>query len=77
MATSMADFAAQNNGVWDRWLHLGAPTLVMTGDPAAPTLATWYAMGVRNFDARAAFDSLYRQATVQNPDALSDAGCPG
>ncbi|MET0423272.1 MAG: GH92 family glycosyl hydrolase, partial [Actinoplanes sp.] len=77
MATSMLDFAAQNNGIWDRWLHLGAPTHVMTGDPAAPTLATWYAQGVRNFDARAALDSLVEQATVQNPDALSDAGCPG
>ncbi|MEU8612658.1 GH92 family glycosyl hydrolase [Actinoplanes sp. NPDC048791] len=77
MAQSMLDFAAQNNGIWDRWLHLGAPTHVMTGDPAAPTLATYYAMGARNFDARAALDSLVRQATVQNPDALSDAGCPG
>ncbi|MEV6303394.1 GH92 family glycosyl hydrolase [Actinoplanes sp. NPDC051861] len=77
MATSMLDFAAQNNGVWDRWLHLGAPTHVMTGDPAAPTLATWYALGVRNFDTTAALNSLVRQATVQNPDALSDAGCPG
>ncbi|GIM92413.1 GH92 family glycosyl hydrolase [Paractinoplanes toevensis] len=76
MATSMLDFAAQNNGIWDRWLHLGAPTHVMTGDPAAPTLATWYAMGAR-FDSLAALDSLVRQATVQNPDALSDAGCPG
>jgi predicted alpha-1,2-mannosidase len=77
MATSMMDFAAQNNGIWDRWLHLGAPTHVMTGDPAAPTLATWYALGVRNFDASSALNSLVRQATVQNPDALSDAGCPG
>ncbi|MEU8231370.1 GH92 family glycosyl hydrolase [Actinoplanes sp. NPDC048967] len=77
MAQSMLDFAAQNNGIWDRWLHLGAATHVMTGDPAAPTLATYYAMGARNFDARAALDSLVRQATVQNPDALSDAGCPG
>ncbi|MFC7529797.1 GH92 family glycosyl hydrolase [Actinoplanes sp. GCM10030250] len=77
MATSMTDFAAQNNGIWDRWLHLGAPTHVMTGDPAAPTLATWYAMGVRNFDTAAALDSLVKQATVQNPEALSDAGCPG
>lgn len=77
MATSMLDFAAQNNGIWDRWLHLGAPTHVMTGDPAAPTLATFAAMGVRGFDSRAALDSLVRQATVQNPDALSDAGCPG
>jgi predicted alpha-1,2-mannosidase len=77
MAQSMLDFATQNKGIWDRWLHLGAPTHVMTGDPAAPTLATYYAMGARNFDVRGALDSLVRQATVQNPDALSDAGCPG
>jgi len=77
MAQSMIAFAEQNRGIWDRWLHLGAPTHVMTGDPAAPTLATWYAQGVRNFDADGALNSLYKQATVQNPDALSDAGCPG
>lgn len=77
MATSMMDFANQDNGIWDRWLHLGAPTHVMTGDPSAPTLATWYAQGVRNFDAGAALNSLVRQATVQNPNALSDLGCPG
>ena len=77
MAQSMIAFADQNRGIWDRWLHLGAPTHVMTGDPAAPTLATWYAQGVRNFDADGALNSLYRQATVQNPDALSDIGCPG
>ncbi|MBT2501836.1 GH92 family glycosyl hydrolase [Curtobacterium sp. ISL-83] len=77
MAQSMLRFAEQNGGVWDRWLHLGAPTHVMTGDPSAATLATWYAMGVRNFDVRAAYDSLRKQATVQNADALSDVGCPG
>ncbi|MFN8082523.1 MAG: GH92 family glycosyl hydrolase [Kineosporiaceae bacterium] len=77
MAQSMLDFAKQNGGVWDRWLQLGAPTHVMTGDPAAATLATWYAMGVRRFDVKAAFDSLTRQATVQNRNALSDIGCPG
>jgi predicted alpha-1,2-mannosidase len=49
----------------------------MTGDPSAATLATFYAMGVRNFDYKGAFDSLVRQATVPNPDELSDAGCPG
>ena len=77
MAQSMLAFANQNRGIWDRWLHLGAPTHVMTGDPAAPTLATFAAMGVTNFDARAAFASLYRQATVQNPEALDTRGCPG
>ncbi|PZF15239.1 glycoside hydrolase family 92 protein [Curtobacterium sp. MCPF17_011] len=77
MAQSMLRFAQQNGGVWDRWLHLGAPTHVMTGDPSAATLATWYAMGVRNFDVQAAYQSLKRQATVENADAESEIGCPG
>jgi predicted alpha-1,2-mannosidase len=76
-ATSMLDFANQNGGIWDRWLHLSAPVHVMAGDPAAPTLATWAAYGVDNFDANAAFASLVKQATVQNPDALSAIGYPG
>jgi predicted alpha-1,2-mannosidase len=73
----MLAYAQQDGGIWDRWLHLGAGAHVMTGDPAAPTLATFAAMGVRNFDAQAAFDSLYKQATMQNPKALDTAGCPG
>jgi len=77
MATSLYDFALQNGGIWDRWLHLGAPTHVMTGDPAAPTLATWAAYGANNFDQNATFDSLVTQATVQNAFALSDQGLDG
>ncbi|TDD58755.1 glycoside hydrolase family 92 protein [Kribbella antibiotica] len=76
-AQSMYQFAQQNKGVWDRWLHNNGPTHVMTGDPAAPTLATFTAMGVRNFDVRGAFESLARQARVQNADAENDGGCLG
>ncbi|MDH6622452.1 putative alpha-1,2-mannosidase [Streptomyces sp. LBL] len=76
-AQSLYNFARQNGGVWDRWVHLSGATHVMTGDPSAATLATFYAMGVRNFDYEGAFDSLVRQATVPHPDGLSDAGCPG
>ncbi|WP_350275495.1 GH92 family glycosyl hydrolase [Kribbella sp. HUAS MG21] len=76
-AQSMYQFAQQNKGIWDRWLHNNGPTHVMTGDPAAPTLATFAAMGVSNFDVRGAFDSLVHQARVQNPDAENDGGCPG
>ncbi|MFJ9208257.1 GH92 family glycosyl hydrolase [Streptomyces sp. NPDC102264] len=76
-AQSLFNFAKQNDGVWDRWVHISGATHVMTGDPTAATLATFYAMGVRNFDAEGAFDSLYRQAAVPHPDGLSDAGCPG
>ncbi|WP_240529161.1 GH92 family glycosyl hydrolase [Streptomyces antioxidans] len=76
-AQSLLNFARRNGGVWDRWVHISGATHVMTGDPSAATLATFYAMGVRNFDAKGAFDSLYRQATVPHPDGLSDKGCPG
>ncbi|MEU6619767.1 GH92 family glycosyl hydrolase [Streptomyces litmocidini] len=76
-AQSLYNFAKQNGGVWDRWVHISGATHVMTGDPSAVTLATFYAMGVRNFDYDGAFDSLYKQATVPHPDGLSDAGCPG
>jgi predicted alpha-1,2-mannosidase len=76
-AQSLYNFSRQNGGVWDRWVHVSGATHVMTGDPSAATLATFYAMGVRNFDYQDAFDSLVRQATVPHPDGLSDAGCPG
>ncbi|GAA1617163.1 GH92 family glycosyl hydrolase [Kribbella sancticallisti] len=76
-AQSMYQFAQQNKGIWDRWLHNNGPTHVMTGDPAAPTLATFAAMGVRNFDAEGAYASLLKQATVQNEEAENDGGCPG
>ncbi|SFJ81867.1 alpha-1,2-mannosidase, putative [Amycolatopsis sacchari] len=76
-AQSLYNLAQQNGGVWDRWVHVNGPTHVMTGDPSAPTVAGFYAMGVRNFDVRGAFESLYRQATVPNPAGLSDKGCPG
>jgi predicted alpha-1,2-mannosidase len=76
-AQSLYNLAGQNGGVWDRWVHVNGPTHVMTGDPSAPTLAGFYALGVRNFDVRGAFDSLVAQATVPHPSGLSDAGCPG
>ncbi|WP_327712691.1 GH92 family glycosyl hydrolase [Streptomyces sp. NBC_00464] len=76
-AQSLYNFARQNGGVWDRWVHVNGATHVMTGDPTAATLATFYAMGVRNFDYEGAYESLARQATVPVDDGLSDAGCPG
>ncbi|MET7678629.1 GH92 family glycosyl hydrolase [Streptomyces seoulensis] len=76
-AQSLYNFARQNGGVWDRWVHISGATHVMTGDPSAATLATFYAMGVRDFDYRGAYASLVHQATVPTPDDVSDAGCPG
>ncbi|MBB4688633.1 putative alpha-1,2-mannosidase [Amycolatopsis jiangsuensis] len=76
-AQSLFNYAKQNDGVWDRWVHVNGATHVMTGDPSAATLATFYAMGVRSFDYRGAFSSLYAQATAARPEGLQDAGCPG
>lgn len=76
-AQSLLEISRRNGGVWDRWVHITGPTHVMTGDPSAPAIAGMYAMGARNFDVRAAYDSLLRQATVPHPDGLSDKGCPG
>lgn len=76
-AQSLFNFAKQNGGVWDRWVHISGATHVMTGDPSAVTLATFYAMGVRNFDYNGAFTSLYNQATVPHADGMSSAGCSG
>ncbi|MFD8914825.1 GH92 family glycosyl hydrolase [Streptomyces sp. NPDC059575] len=76
-AQSLYNFARQNGGVWDRWVHISGATHVMTGDPSAATLATFYAMGIRNFDYNGAYASLVHQATVPTPADLSDAGCPG
>ncbi|MFJ9391236.1 GH92 family glycosyl hydrolase [Nocardioides sp. NPDC101246] len=76
-ARSLHAYSRQHGGVWDRWVHLSGWTHVMTGDPSAPTLAGFYALGVRNFDAAGAYESLVRQATVPHPDGLSSYGCPG
>ena len=76
-AQSLLNLSRQRGGVWDRWVHVNGATRVMTGDPSAPTLAGMHALGVRNFEVGAAFDSLVRQASVPHPDSLSDYGCPG
>lgn len=82
-AQSLYNFAKQNKqrtqdpDVWDRWIHINGPTHVMSGDPSAATLATFYAMGVRNFDYYGAFESLYRQATTPAAEENSTVGCIG
>ncbi|WP_394618296.1 GH92 family glycosyl hydrolase [Lentzea sp. JNUCC 0626] len=76
-AQSLLEISRRNGDLWDRWVHITGPTHVMTGDPSAPAIAGMYAMGARDFDVRAAYDSLLRQATVPHPDGLSDKGCPG
>ncbi|WP_328646742.1 GH92 family glycosyl hydrolase [Amycolatopsis sp. NBC_00348] len=75
-AQSLYNFAGQNGGEWDRWLHDNGGTHVMSGDPSAPALAGMYAFGARGFDVQGAFGSLTRAATVPTANDTRDAGCP-
>ena len=51
------------SGCLPRWPYANAQTNVMVGDPAAPIIASAYALGARGFDARAALRALVRGAT--------------
>lgn len=76
VAQSLLNQAIQNGGEWDRWTHNSGITHVMNGDPAAPAIADVLAFGGRDFNARAAYQSLLKAATVPTANDLSDEGCP-
>ncbi|HEV2135986.1 MAG TPA: GH92 family glycosyl hydrolase [Terracidiphilus sp.] len=76
VAQSLLNQANQNAGEWDRWTHNSGITHVMNGDPAAPAIADILAFGGRNFDARAAYRSLLRAATIPTAHDFSNEGCP-
>jgi len=75
VAQSLLNQANQNGGEWDRWTHNAGITHVMNGDPAAPAIADILAFGGKNFDAKAAYQSLLRAATVPTAHDLSKDGC--
>ncbi|GIF21820.1 putative alpha-1,2-mannosidase [Actinoplanes tereljensis] len=75
-AQSLFNYATQRDGEWDRWLLQHGKTAVMSGDPAAATIAAIYAFGARDFDARGALKSLVHAATVPTANDESDLGCP-
>ncbi|MEU1542947.1 GH92 family glycosyl hydrolase [Actinacidiphila glaucinigra] len=76
IAQSLYEFARQNGGVWDRWLHGASGTHVMNGDPSPAALAGIRAFGGTDFDLRGALDSLVKAATVPTERDLSPAGKP-
>ena len=74
-AQSLLNQAKQNGGEWDRWTHNAGITHVMNGDPAAPAIADILAFGGKNFDVKAAYQSLVKAATVPTAHDLSNEGC--
>ncbi|WP_246267590.1 GH92 family glycosyl hydrolase [Nonomuraea typhae] len=62
IAQSMYDDARSVGDVWDRWSHQNTITGVMNGDPYHSIIASMYAMGARDFDARGALASMVKGA---------------
>jgi predicted alpha-1,2-mannosidase len=61
----------QQSGWLPKWSFADQHTAVMTGDPADPTIATAYALGVRGFDVRVAVAAMEHGATVYGVDSRS------
>lgn len=76
VAQSLLNQANENGGEWDRWTHNSGITHVMNGDPAAPAIADIVAFGGSSFDAKGAYESLLKAATVPTAHDLSGEGCP-
>ncbi len=53
---------ARQSGCLPRWPYANQQTNVMVGDPAAPMLASTYALGARGFNTREALRALVRGA---------------
>jgi predicted alpha-1,2-mannosidase len=76
IAHSLLNYAEQNGGEWDRWIHNSSFTRVMNGDPSATAIADIVAFGGESFDVKSAYRSLLRAATVPTQHDLSKEGCP-
>ena len=71
VATSMlAD--NRESGCLPRWPYANQQTNVMVGDPAAPMLASTFALGARGFDSREALTALVRGADARCYTANGD-----
>jgi predicted alpha-1,2-mannosidase len=75
IAQSLLNQADQNHGEWDRWTHNSGGTHVMNGDPAAPAIADILAFGGNRFNAKSAYASLLKAATIPTANDLTRKGC--
>ena len=74
LAQSLVDDAQQDpGGGLPRWVHAATDSCGMVGDDGAKVIATAYAFGAKDFDARGALAAMVRGATLPG---TSSAGCP-
>jgi predicted alpha-1,2-mannosidase len=71
IAQSMYDDAHALGDVWDRWSHQNTITGVMNGDPYHAIVSSVYALGGRDFDAKAALAAMVKGARRIGPDVAS------
>jgi predicted alpha-1,2-mannosidase len=64
--------ASQQSGWLPKWSLVNAESAVMGGDPADPIIASAYAFGARDFDARVALAAMVKGAT--QPDGPGGQG---
>ena len=69
MAQSLVNMAEQGGGGLPKWPVANDESGAMYGDPAVPIIASTWAFGARDFDARAALKSMLKGAT--DPEAKS------
>jgi predicted alpha-1,2-mannosidase len=59
----------KENGFLPKWELTGAETFMMVGDPASPVIADSYVKGIKDFDAKTAFDAMLKPVLLSPGDS--------
>lgn len=69
MVRTMIDMYREH-GWLPKWELFGRETLTMEGDPAIPVIVDTWMKGLRDFDVDAAYEAMYKSATLPGKDNL-------
>lgn len=69
MVRTMVDMYREH-GWLPKWELFGRETLTMEGDPSIPVIVDTWMKGLRNFDVEAAYEAMYKSATLPGKDNL-------
>ncbi len=69
MIRTMLDMYKES-GWLPKWELYGRETLTMEGDPSIPVIVDSWLKGIRDFDAKLAYQAMFKSATTQGKDNL-------
>lgn len=69
MVRTMVDMYKEH-GWLPKWELYGRETLTMEGDPSIPVIVDTWMKGLRDFDVQAAYEAMYKSATLPGKDNL-------